>query len=548
MHVPSVAAAVALAALLSFPASARDDGRREADERPVRVRFVPAAAGTIGGNGVGLPEGPNGDCPPTISTLTNHDFGDPTPTVIVQAGFAEQEIAAAEFLLTADDFPIILDEAQMLFGTAGASVTTTTEWSFLVWQGNPETGSLVAEFSSDDVILPHLVMPPGNNGIYIVLQTDPQDPIVIEDDGSHRFSIGFRIDAHHNQTQNPCLVAPPSSSNAFPTTDIDGLGFSSRNWLYGVNCGILGCPPNGGFARFSELNVLCRPSGDWIMNATWHSTNCTTLAGACCFPDGSCDTITESDCSTGGGAYEGDGIACFQVTCPEPAGACCTEGACSPDVGEDDCVAVGGTWLGAFSTCAGNPCVESGACCIPATGGCLDLESSTCATVGGVFQGDATACATTICFPEGACCLPDGACLDGGGQGLTPEDCAIAGGVFQGDGSTCAGVSCPLPTGACCLANGNCVVFTESDCTIVAGAWAGAASDCADGNANGTADACETACATDLDGDGQTGFSDLLAVLAAWGPCAACPEDLDDSGDVGFSDLLAVLAAWGPCA
>jgi hypothetical protein len=54
-------------------------------------------------------------------------------------------------------------------------------------------------------------------------------------------------------------------------------------------------------------------------------------------------------------------------------------------------------------------------------------------------------------------------------------------------------------------------------------------------------------CVADVDGDGIAGFDDLLAVLAAWGPCAGCPADVDASGAVGFDDLLAVLAAWGPC-
>ncbi len=60
----------------------------------------------------------------------------------------------------------------------------------------------------------------------------------------------------------------------------------------------------------------------------------------------------------------------------------------------------------------------------------------------------------------------------------------------------------------------------------------------------------EIDCATDFDGNGATGFSDLVAVLGAWGPCpvdAFCEHDLDFSGAVGFSDLLRVLGAWGPC-
>jgi hypothetical protein len=55
------------------------------------------------------------------------------------------------------------------------------------------------------------------------------------------------------------------------------------------------------------------------------------------------------------------------------------------------------------------------------------------------------------------------------------------------------------------------------------------------------------ACPGDLDRDGEIGFGDLLALLAAWGPCDACDEDLDASGDVGFGDLLIVLGSWGGC-
>ncbi len=54
-------------------------------------------------------------------------------------------------------------------------------------------------------------------------------------------------------------------------------------------------------------------------------------------------------------------------------------------------------------------------------------------------------------------------------------------------------------------------------------------------------------CPADLDGDGSVAVTDLLAMLAAWGPCASCPADLDGDGSVGVIDLLALLAAWGPC-
>ncbi|MEE8155974.1 MAG: FG-GAP repeat protein [Phycisphaerales bacterium] len=54
-------------------------------------------------------------------------------------------------------------------------------------------------------------------------------------------------------------------------------------------------------------------------------------------------------------------------------------------------------------------------------------------------------------------------------------------------------------------------------------------------------------CPWDLDDNAVVGASDLLALLASWGPCKGCPADFDGNGNVGASDLLALLANWGPC-
>ncbi len=54
-------------------------------------------------------------------------------------------------------------------------------------------------------------------------------------------------------------------------------------------------------------------------------------------------------------------------------------------------------------------------------------------------------------------------------------------------------------------------------------------------------------CPWDLDGTETVGASDLLALLASWGPRKGCPADFDRDNNVGASDLLALLANWGPC-
>jgi plastocyanin len=55
-------------------------------------------------------------------------------------------------------------------------------------------------------------------------------------------------------------------------------------------------------------------------------------------------------------------------------------------------------------------------------------------------------------------------------------------------------------------------------------------------------------CPTDIDGNGITNVSDLLAIIGEWGPCSGCAGDLDDNGVVNVSDLLQVIGAWGPCS
>lgn len=58
----------------------------------------------------------------------------------------------------------------------------------------------------------------------------------------------------------------------------------------------------------------------------------------------------------------------------------------------------------------------------------------------------------------------------------------------------------------------------------------------------------QVSCEWDLNGDGDVGIVDLLALLAAWGTAPCGPPDFNGDGTVGIVDLLEFLANWGPCA
>jgi len=469
---------------------------------PVAFRDVPELLARIG-DGSGWSEGGVADCAQSIVTWSSANFGG--GPLIVQAGFAETEIAAVSFTVPADQFPVRIDLAEIIFATSSATVATTTEWSVLFWEGTPATGQLVAVFSSDDKILPHIQLPPGTAGVNLNFLVDPGDPeqIILQNNGSNRISVGFRIDKHNNQTANPCFTAPPSSSNAFPTTDTNGLGSSSNNWIYALNCII--CP--GGWSSFAQLPTICRPSGDWNIRLSYTGLGCAPpTPGACCLPNGTCNVMAQ-----------------------------------------DSCASLGGTFIGPGQTCVGVTCVPTGnvPCCFQSTGGCVVLSYSNCQLAGGVPGPVGVSCASHVCFPTGACCKLDGTC-----SVMSPTDCSAIGGLYQGNNTTCAQVNCPALTGAACFPNDFCLILTEADSIAVGAEWRGAGTTCADLDQNGTADQCESAppCRQgDFNCDGRVDGADLGELLGYWGPCVApCPPaDMNQDGRVDGNDLGSLLGLWG---
>ncbi|MBL8999623.1 MAG: hypothetical protein JNK25_00640 [Phycisphaerae bacterium] len=464
---------------------------------------------------------------------------------IAQAGFAQGEMFAATYTLPASAFPIKIDLAECIFVTSGSTVTTTTRWSVLFFEGTPTSGTLVSQDSSDDVIIPHLRIPPGTNGVNIQFSVDPGDPeqIIINDNGSRQFTMAWRIDQHHQQTQNPCFTGPPTCCNAFPCTDVSGLAQPANNWLFGVNCGSLGCPPNGGWARFNALASFCRPSGDSVMRATWSSLSCQPGVGACCLPDGTCIQATSEQCGEASGTWRGEFTDCATANCPAPSGACCFSNGFCTTLTPLQCNGAGGTYLGHGVACgSGNTC-PTGACCLP-DGSCIaGVGEQACQAQGGSFRGVGSTCAGAC--PTGACCKPDGTCIT-----ATEVQCTNQGGAWQGAGTSCGSVSCPQPSGACCLSSGFCLTVTQAVCAgIPESVWKGAFTTCADGNGNGTADICENArCVADYNSDGGVDGGDVEAFFIDWesGDSAA---DVNEDGGVDGGDVEFFYLAWesGSC-
>jgi len=477
-----------------------------------------------------------GGCDPILISHSDASFSG--GSYIAQGGFAEQEIAAASYTLSAAAFPAQILGSEMIFATSGATQVTSTQWSWLVIEGEPP-GNQVALFSSQDGDLPPITLGPGTQGVNVQVIVDPSDPeqVFINTNQQNAFTVGYRIDDHNQQTQNPCFFEPPACCNAFPTTDTSGLAQPGKNWLFAINCGVLGCP--SGWKKFSGLS-FCTPSGDWVLRATYLPAFCVPISGACCLNNGSCVLLTSGECALAGGTFAGENTFCQQVSCEPAVGACCFANGTCDELTAAECGAQGGTYKGNDTTCATQSCPElSGPCCFPATGNCLALKASQCLAAGGVPGPPGASCAGYVCFPSGACCLPDGSCEND----LSPEECAALSGTYQGNNSDCGQVACPEPVGACCFSTGFCLELTEEECGLAGAAWGGMGSDCDDGNANGTPDGCERrAVSGDLNGDGLVNGADLGILLSQWGGPGS--GDLDGDGQVNGADLGGLLANW----
>jgi spore coat protein A, manganese oxidase len=196
--------------------------------------------------------------------------------------------------------------------------------------------------------------------------------------------------------------------------------------------------------------------------------------GACCFANGTCQVLTQSNCTAQGGMYQGNGTSCTPNPCPQPTGACCFANGTCQVLTQANCTAQSGTYQGNGTSCTPNPCPQpTGACCF-SNGTCQVLTQANCVAQAGVYAGNGVPCTPNPCIqPTGACCFGDGSCLV-----RTSTDCAAQGGTYQGNGTTCSPNPCPQPTGACCFANGSCQVLTQSNCTAQGGTYHGNGTSC----------------------------------------------------------------------
>ncbi|NNM26680.1 MAG: hypothetical protein HKO59_11980 [Phycisphaerales bacterium] len=284
---------------------------------------------------------------------------------------------------------------------------------------------------------------------------------------------------------------------------------------------------------------------------------CCTSATAICT-----DGVEITACTSPGQRFEPDAT-CDELepACGIVLGACCFADATCERVEQERCFAAGGNWLGGDTECDQCPCItpcppggdaEGEPVCLPGT---IDDFNGGCLSAPPVFS--PLTVGTTVCGTSGVYDLDGEKTADFDWYEIDlerPAEITITvqaefrAQVLLADGATgCPGRLVASGTGL------ECDVVTLTATAGVGPSWIVVypfaftdTAACGTRYTLTTSAAVDT-CPADLDDDGSVGFTDLLAVLSQWGPCAGCDEDLDDSGDVGFTDLLLLLASWGAC-
>ena len=108
----------------------------------------------------------------------------------------------------------------------------------------------------------------------------------------------------------------------------------------------------------------------------------------------------------------------------------------------------------------------------------------------------------------------------------------------NGDGDGCAGYSSETTFN----------VTQGNDYLIRVGGWGGSSEGSGQLLVDGPGAPCDTTppCDGDIDGDGNVGVQDILAVVDMWGEVGG-DADIDGDGIVGVGDILILIDAWGPC-
>jgi hypothetical protein len=200
-------------------------------------------------------------------------------------------------------------------------------------------------------------------------------------------SPGIPVSINNVNCANP--FDPPSGLNCdcFRNNDLDDGGGAIDTEMDGLTQVFFAEGPL--VAGTNHIKIAIADAGDMALDSNvlirCGSFTCGVAppTGACCFPSGTCVTLTYDDCLDQSGNYYGDDIPCEPNPCEQPVAACCFENGDCQIIGEEGCLANDGIWHTEWDSCEPNPCYQP-----PVTAVCCRVDGSCVLTVEADCDGD----------------------------------------------------------------------------------------------------------------------------------------------------------------
>ena len=78
------------------------------------------------------------------------------------------------------------------------------------------------------------------------------------------------------------------------------------------------CFHDGHCEQLTQTACTSAGGAAWTMDLPCEPNPCVQPTGACCFDDGHCEVLTAAGCEAGAGIFEGDDAVCDPNPCPQP--------------------------------------------------------------------------------------------------------------------------------------------------------------------------------------------------------------------------------------
>ena len=194
----------------------------------------------------------------------------------------------------------------------------------------------------------------GNSGSSLIVNGEIVGVVTHCTESCQNYGSRIDIDGFIQSREFACLgIEPPGGCPVGLIADCNG-NCAPADWVGDTYCDD-GSYSYEGNAIFFDCPEFDCDGGDCDPNSE-PCQGSGSPTGACCLGSNCQDGLTQSECESSSGIYQGDDSSCDTNPCSDPLGACCFGEDCVDNYTQAECANDGGSYQGDGSSCSSNPC------------------------------------------------------------------------------------------------------------------------------------------------------------------------------------------------